>query len=193
MQSWIQQPGHRRQDRDQGCVGRPRGQPRALMAGHRPGPTGQAGITDQPAPWLPSVDRAHTPQSHAHTPSLQQIVCSQARPLGQPRALPRRAVNTLQATCSKLTTPTRTPACTWDYVYTEQILLRNQDSRRRRRRHSLGEWLGLRGSPLGQNARRGGMGPLPTPTKARSRWGSVFCDLTDRRMGKKKAASRALL
>ena len=33
------------------------------------------------------------------------------------------------------------------------------------------------------------MGPLLTPTKARSRWGSVFCDLTDRRMGKKKAAS----
>ena len=25
------------------------------MAGHHPGPTGQAGITDQPAPWLPSV------------------------------------------------------------------------------------------------------------------------------------------
>ena len=103
--------GRRGQGRDQGRLGRPRRQPQALMAGHHHGLTGEAGITDQPAPWLPSVDRAHTP--HARTPSLQQVICSQARPLGQPRALPRRTVNTLQATCSKLTTPTRTPACTW--------------------------------------------------------------------------------
>ena len=31
------------------------------MAGHHHGLTGQAGITDQPTPWLRSVDRAHTP------------------------------------------------------------------------------------------------------------------------------------
>ena len=104
--------GRRGQGRDQGRLGRPRRQPQALMAGHHHGLTGEAGITDQPAPWLPSVYRAHTP--HTLSPSLQQIICSQARSLGQPRALPRRTVNTLQATCSKLTTPTRTPvfACT---------------------------------------------------------------------------------
>ena len=107
---------------------------------------------------------AHT--RHTHTLPL----CSRSFALkpalwGQPRALPHRTVNTLQATCSKLTTPTRVRG------ETEKSLLRNQDlcPPRRRKRHGLEGVVESKGCPLGQNARWGGMGPLPIPTKARSR------------------------